>query len=86
MTIEGSVMTTSSPSRLSNVGLFAHASLLHADTSPLGLGQDHRQTEALLKASGPLIGRTTTPDRQVVDQTVKEIAQSHVIGAGRIGS
>lgn len=34
------------------VGLLAYTSLLHADTSPLGLGEEHRQTEALLKASG----------------------------------
>jgi NAD(P)H dehydrogenase (quinone) len=34
------------------VGLLAYTSLLHADTSPLALGEEHRQTEALLKASG----------------------------------
>lgn len=34
------------------VRLFAYTSLLHADTSALELGKDHRQTEALLKASG----------------------------------
>jgi len=35
-----------------NVGLVAYTSLLRADTSPLGLGQEHRETEALLRASG----------------------------------
>ncbi|MEA9389579.1 SDR family oxidoreductase [Acerihabitans sp. TG2] len=35
-----------------NVKLLAYTSLLHADTSPLGLGVDHRATEALLQESG----------------------------------
>ncbi|MBD9553443.1 SDR family oxidoreductase [Pantoea sp. PNT01] len=34
------------------VGFIAYTSLLHADTSPLGLAVEHRATEALLKASG----------------------------------
>lgn len=34
------------------VGLIAYTSLLHADTSPLGLGEEHRQTEAMIRASG----------------------------------
>ncbi|WP_420133931.1 SDR family oxidoreductase [Rhodopseudomonas sp.] len=34
------------------VKLLAYTSLLHADTSPLGLADEHRQTEAALKASG----------------------------------
>ncbi|MBB4301803.1 NAD(P)H dehydrogenase (quinone) [Rhodobium orientis] len=34
------------------VGLLAYTSLLHADTSPLGLGVEHRETEAALAASG----------------------------------
>jgi len=34
------------------VGLLAYTSLLHADTSPLGLAEEHRQTEALLRQSG----------------------------------
>jgi NAD(P)H dehydrogenase (quinone) len=34
------------------VGLLAYTSLLHADRSPLGLAADHRDTEALLRASG----------------------------------
>lgn len=34
------------------VGLVAYTSILHADTSPLPLAQDHKDTEALLKASG----------------------------------
>ncbi len=34
------------------VGFVAYTSILHADTSPLGLAEEHRQTEAMLKASG----------------------------------
>lgn len=34
------------------VALLAYTSLLHADTSPLGLGEEHRATEALLRDSG----------------------------------
>lgn len=34
------------------VGLVAYTSILHADRSPLGLAQEHRETEALLRASG----------------------------------
>ena len=34
------------------VGLLAYTSLLHADRSPLGLAVEHRETEALLRASG----------------------------------
>jgi len=38
--------------RAAGVGFIAYTSLLHADTSPLGLAVEHRATEALLKASG----------------------------------
>ncbi|WP_336756514.1 SDR family oxidoreductase [Pantoea sp. USHLN298] len=38
--------------RTAGVGLIAYTSLLHADSSPLGLGVEHRATEALLQASG----------------------------------
>lgn len=38
--------------RQAGVRLLAYTSLLHADTSPLGLAEEHRQTEAALKASG----------------------------------
>lgn len=34
------------------VKLLAYTSVLHADTSPLGLAAEHRETEALLRASG----------------------------------
>jgi NAD(P)H dehydrogenase (quinone) len=34
------------------IGLIAYTSLLHADRSPLALGEEHRRTEAALQASG----------------------------------
>jgi NAD(P)H dehydrogenase (quinone) len=34
------------------VGLIVYTSLLHADVSPLNLADEHRETEALLRASG----------------------------------
>jgi len=36
----------------SGVKLVAYTSVLHADTSPLGLSKEHKETEAMLKASG----------------------------------
>lgn len=38
--------------KAAKVGLLAYTSLLHADTSALGFGEDHRRTEAILAASG----------------------------------
>lgn len=38
--------------RRAGVKLLAYTSLLHADTTPLGLATDHLETEALLRASG----------------------------------
>lgn len=38
--------------KAAGVGFIAYTSLLHADVSPLGLGVEHRATEAALKASG----------------------------------
>jgi NAD(P)H dehydrogenase (quinone) len=38
--------------RLAGVKLLAYTSLLHADSSPLGLAKEHRDTEAAIKASG----------------------------------
>ena len=36
----------------SGVKLVAYTSILHADSSPLGLASEHKETEAMLKASG----------------------------------
>ena len=38
--------------RTAGVSLIAYTSVLHANRSPLGLAEDHRQTEALLARSG----------------------------------
>lgn len=38
--------------KAANVGLLAYTSLLHADASTSGLGEDHKSTEAALRASG----------------------------------
>ena len=38
--------------KAANVGLLAYTSLLHADTSTSGLAEDHKNTEAALRASG----------------------------------
>ncbi|WP_288443854.1 SDR family oxidoreductase [uncultured Pantoea sp.] len=38
--------------KAAGVSFIAYTSLLHADTSPLGLAVEHRATEALLQASG----------------------------------
>lgn len=38
--------------RAAGVSLLAYTSILHAPTSPLGLAPEHRETEALLAASG----------------------------------
>jgi NAD(P)H dehydrogenase (quinone) len=38
--------------RRTGVRLLAYTSILHADTSPLGLAAEHRETEAMIRASG----------------------------------
>lgn len=38
--------------RAAGVGQLVYTSILHADSSPLGLAQEHRETEALIAASG----------------------------------
>ncbi|UCV09906.1 SDR family oxidoreductase [Dechloromonas denitrificans] len=38
--------------KAAGVGLLAYTSILHADTSPLPLAAEHRETEALIRASG----------------------------------
>ncbi|MGY3605180.1 MULTISPECIES: SDR family oxidoreductase [unclassified Bradyrhizobium] len=38
--------------KATGVKLLAYTSILHADTSPLGLAEEHRKTEALIRASG----------------------------------
>ncbi len=38
--------------KAADVKLIVYTSVLHADTSPLGVAEEYRQTEALIKASG----------------------------------
>ena len=38
--------------KAAGIGFIAYTSVLHADRSPIGLAEEHRQAEALLKASG----------------------------------
>lgn len=38
--------------KAAGVGLLAYTSILHADTSPLPLAAEHRETESLIRASG----------------------------------
>ncbi|TAI63761.1 SDR family oxidoreductase [Bradyrhizobium sp. Leo170] len=38
--------------KAAGVKLLAYTSILHADTSPLALAEEHRKTEALIRASG----------------------------------
>lgn len=38
--------------KAAGVGFVAYTSILHADTSPIGLAEEHRASEALIKASG----------------------------------
>lgn len=38
--------------RSAGVGFVAYTSVLHADTSPIGLAEEHRQTEAALRTCG----------------------------------
>jgi NAD(P)H dehydrogenase (quinone) len=38
--------------KAASVGFIAYTSILHADSSPLGLAAEHRATEAAIKASG----------------------------------
>ncbi|MGX9427091.1 MULTISPECIES: SDR family oxidoreductase [Bradyrhizobium] len=38
--------------KATGVKLLAYTSILHADTSPLALAEEHRKTEALIRASG----------------------------------
>ncbi|WP_315710756.1 SDR family oxidoreductase [Brenneria uluponensis] len=73
------------------VGLIAYTSLLHADTSPLGLGVEHRATEAALKDSGIpyVLLRNGWYTENYAASTVSALAHGAFIGAageGRIAS
>ncbi|WJY17009.1 SDR family oxidoreductase [Pectobacteriaceae bacterium CE90] len=73
------------------VGLIAYTSLLHADTSPLGLGVEHRATEAALKDSGIpyVLLRNGWYTENYAASTALALAHGAFIGAageGRIAS
>ncbi|AUH00724.1 NAD(P)-dependent oxidoreductase [Prodigiosinella confusarubida] len=75
----------------SGVGLIAYTSLLHADTSPLGLGVEHRATEAALKDSGIpyVLLRNGWYTENYAASTASALAHGAFIGAageGRIAS
>lgn len=72
-------------------GLIAYTSLLHADTSPLPLAAEHKETEALLRASGlPFVllrnGWYTENYLGAVKQALQHGALPGSAGNGRIAS
>jgi NAD(P)H dehydrogenase (quinone) len=76
---------------LAGVTFMAYTSILHADTSPLGLATEHRATEALLAASGlpHALLRNGWYTENYVGSAPGAIAQGAVLGAaqdGRIAS
>ncbi len=73
------------------IKLVAYTSLLHADRSPLGLAEDHRQTEALLAASGvpTVVLRNGWYTENYMASLPAALAHGAVLGAageGRIAS
>lgn len=77
--------------KAAGVGLLAYTSLLHADTSPLGMGEEHRQTEALLKTSGlPFVllrhGWYTENHAESIPPALRHGAVLGSAGAGRFSS
>ena len=74
-----------------DIELIAYTSLLHADRSPLGLAEDHRQTEALLAASGTptVLLRNGWYTENYMASVSAALAHKAVLGAageGRIAS
>jgi len=73
------------------VGLVAYTSILHADTSPMDLAVEHRETEVMLKASGlPHVllrnGWYTENYTAGVANTVRYGVLAGCAGEGRIAS
>lgn len=73
------------------VGLVVYTSVLHADVSKLGLAGDHRETEALLRASGlPFVvlrnGWYTENHTASVPSALAHGAMMGSAGAGRIAA
>ena len=77
--------------KAAGVKFIAYTSLLHADTSPLGLAREHRITEALLQASGiPFAllrnGWYTENYAASIAPALAHHAFIGAVGAGRISS
>ena len=77
--------------RQAGVKLLLYTSLLHADRSPLGLGEEHRQTEASIRASGlPFVilrnSWYTENYAGAVVQAVKLGVHYGCAGAGRVSA
>jgi NAD(P)H dehydrogenase (quinone) len=77
--------------RESGVKLIAYTSILHADTSTIGLAEEHRQTEALLRESGVafVLLRNGWYNENYTGALAPSVAHGAIIGAagtGRIAS
>jgi NAD(P)H dehydrogenase (quinone) len=77
--------------RQAGVKLLLYTSLLHADRSPLAIGEEHRQTEAALRASGvPFVilrnSWYTQNYASAVAQAVKLGVHYGCAGAGRVSA
>lgn len=77
--------------KAAGVGLIAYTSVLHADTSALGLAEEHRQTETLIRASGipSVILRNGWYTENYMGRIPAALAQHALLGAagrGRIAS
>ncbi|CAM3401604.1 SDR family oxidoreductase [Hydrogenibacillus schlegelii] len=77
--------------RRAGVKLFVYTSLLHADTSQINLAEEHRQTEAAIRASGlPYVILRNGWYTENYEDTVRSAVQNGVLvgsaGDGRISS
>ena len=77
--------------KAAGVGLIAYTSILHADTSTIGLAEEHRQTEATLRESGVpfVLLRNGWYNENFTGALAPSIAHGAIIGAaseGRISS
>lgn len=77
--------------RESGVKLIAYTSILHADSSTIGLAEEHRQTEALLRESGlaTVLLRNGWYNENYTGALAPSVAHGAIIGAagtGRIAS
>ena len=77
--------------REAGVKLIAYTSILHADSSTIGLAEEHRQTEALLRESGlaTVLLRNGWYNENYTGALAPSVAHGAIIGAagtGRIAS